>query len=405
MKTIRTIILTLSFALTLQSFGQCRFLHNKTELPQNRVLTKEKPPVEGSRQLDLLLPLLKGKRVGLLVNHTSKIDDVHIIDSLISLKVNVTTIFAPEHGIRGTADAGEKVGNTTDAKSGLPVISLYGKNKKPTPQNLDNVDVVIFDMQDVGVRFYTYISSMHYMMEACAENDVKMIVTDRPNPNGDYVDGPVLREGFQSFVGMHPIPVVHGLTVGELAKMINGEGWLDKQQKCDLTVIRMENYTHATIVAPSDKPSPNLPNLLSIRLYPSLCWFEGTDISVARGTLFPFQAIGYPDKRMGEFSFTPQSIDGMSKNPPQQNNNCYGIDLRNEPTSHTMTLKYLIDFYRLFPNKTKFFSNPRFFDLLAGTDQLRLMIINNKKELEIRQSWQPELDNYKKLRNKYLLYP
>lgn len=359
----------------------------------------------GAQRTETYLPLLKNKKVALLVNHTSTIGNTHLIDSMIALKVNITKIFAPEHGIRGNADAGEKVDHTVDAKTGIPVISLYGKNKKPSPQDLKGIDVVIFDIQDVGVRFYTYISSMHYMMEACAENDIQLIVFDRPNPNGDYIDGPILNPEYKSFVGMHPIPVVHGLTVGELARMINCEGWLEGGKKCKLTIIEMENYTHTTIVAPTNKPSPNLPNLLAIRLYPSLCWFEGTDISVARGTLFPFQAIGYPNPNMGSFTFTPRSIEGMSKNPPQKDKECFGLDLRQENTSHRMTLQYLIGFYRQFPDQLKFFSNARFFDLLAGTNQLRMMIIDGKTEEEIRQTWQPELEKYKALREKYLLYP
>ncbi len=390
MKSLKTILLILLIAL-----GHTRCMAQS-----------EKPKITiGAQRTDVYLPLLKNKKVALLVNHTSKIGQSHLIDTLIDLKVNVVKIFAPEHGIRGNADAGEKIDHTIDAKSGLPVISLYGKNKKPTPQQLNDVDVVIFDIQDVGVRFYTYISSMHYMMEACAENNLHFIIFDRPNPNGDYIDGPVLQPAYKSFVGMHPIPVVHGLTVGELAQMISGEGWLEKKQPCRLTIVKMLHYTHNTITAPEEKPSPNLPNLLSIRLYPSLCWFEGTDISVARGTLFPFQAIGYPDQRMGSFTFTPRSIDGMSKNPPQKDNVCFGIDLRTKDVGHRMTLEYLLDFYRRFPDQSKFFSNSRFFDLLAGNSELRTMIIDGKTEQEIRQSWQPELQEYHKLRNRYLLYP
>ncbi len=359
----------------------------------------------GAQRTDVYLPLLKEKKVALLVNHTSKIGNTHLIDSLIALKINITKIFAPEHGIRGNADAGEKVDHTIDVQTGLPVISLYGKNKKPTAQDLSGIDVVIFDIQDVGVRFYTYISSMHYMMEACAENNIRFIVFDRPNPNGDYIDGPILQPAYKSFVGMHPIPVVHGLTVGELATMINDEEWLTGRKHCNLTVVKMLNYTHADIVAPADKPSPNLPNLLSIRLYPSLCWFEGTDISIGRGTLFPFQAIGYPNQKMGSFRFTPRSIEGMSKNPPQKDKECFGIDLRNENLAHRMTLKYLLDSYKRYPDQATFFSNAKFFDLLAGTNELRLMITEQKTEQEIRQSWQPGLLKYQSLREKYLLYP
>ncbi len=359
----------------------------------------------GAERTDVYLPILKDKRVALLVNHTSIIGTTHIVDSLLALDINIVKIFAPEHGFRGDADAGEKVNSTTDSKTGLPVVSLYGNNKKPTAQQMADVDVVIFDIQDVGVRFYTYISSMHYMMEACAENNRQLIILDRPNPNGDYVDGPILETGYKSFVGMHPIPVVHGLTVGELAMMINGEGWLDGNKTCNITMVEMDNYTHDTIIAPTQKPSPNLPNLLSIRLYPSLCWFEGTDISVARGTYFPFQAIGYPDARMGSFTFTPVGIDGMAKNPPQKDKLCYGTDLRNDSINHTMTLKYLIEYYNKFPYREKFFSNARFFDLLAGTNKLRLMIIDGKSENEIRESWQEDLNNYNSMREKYLLYP
>ncbi len=365
----------------------------------------DKTSKTGTEQTELYVQLLQNKRVALLVNHTSKIGNSHIVDSLLSLNINIVKIFAPEHGFRGDADAGEKVNSTTDSKTGLPVVSLYGNNKKPTSAQLEDVDVVVFDIQDVGVRFYTYISSMHYMMEACAENNKEMIVLDRPNPNGNYVDGPVLQPEYKSFVGMHPIPVVHGLTVGELANMINGEGWLANNIKCKLTVVEMLNYTHAHVIAPTDKPSPNLPNLISIRLYPSLCWFEGTDISVGRGTLFPFQVAGYPDKKMGDFTFTPISIDGMAKNPLQKDKLCYGIDLRNEDTGHTMTLKYLIDFYNKFPNREKFFSNARFFDLLAGGKELRTMITEGKTEKEIRESWQEDLNIYNKTRAKYLLYP
>jgi len=242
-------------------------------------------------------------------------------------------------------------------------------------------------------------------MEACAENDRQLIILDRPNPNGDYVDGPLLKPEYKSFVGMHPIPVVHGLTVGELAIMINGEGWLYGNKKCNITVITMQDYTHSTIVAPTEKPSPNLPNLLSIRLYPSLCWFEGTDISVGRGTLFPFQVFGYPNQSMGSFTFTPLSINGMSKNPPQKDKLCYGTDLRGEDLSHKLTLKYLIDCYNQFPDKEKFFSNARFFDLLAGSNQLRTMIVAGKTEDEIKAAWQQELNDYMKLREKYLIYP
>jgi len=356
-------------------------------------------------KLDEYLPLLENKQVGLLVNHTSKVGNVHLIDTLISNGVNVTKIYAPEHGFRGDADAGEHVVSGIDVKTGLPVVSLYGKHKKPTSEDLASVDVVVFDIQDVGVRFYTYISSMHYMMEACAENNIPMIVFDRPNPNGDYFDGPVLDLDYQSFVGMHPIPVVHGLTVGELALMINGEGWLADKKKCDLTVVSMDHYTHVMPYALPVKPSPNLPNDISIRLYPSLCFFEATDFSVGRGTYMPFQVVGYPDKRYGDFTFTPVSIDGMSKNPIQQDKLCYGIDLRQEDLSHRFSLEYLMRFYAASGQSETFISRERWFNLLAGNATLQEQIKAGKSEQEIRDSWKNELANYANMRELYLLYP
>ncbi|TAJ15025.1 DUF1343 domain-containing protein [Marinilabiliaceae bacterium JC017] len=361
--------------------------------------------IKGIEKTSDYLPLLKGKNVGVLVNHTSQIHGTHLIDTLLAMQVQVKRIFAPEHGFRGNADAGEHIKSGTDPMTGLPVISLYGKNKKPSPEQLKGLDVVIFDIQDVGVRFYTYISSMHYMMEACAENGVKLIVFDRPNPNGDYVDGPVLdTTRFRSFVGMHPIPIVHGLTVGELALMINGEGWLKDGMKCDLTVMTMANYTHSTPYAIPVKPSPNLPTDLSIRLYPSLCFFEATKVSVGRGTLFPFQVIGYPDEKFGDFSFTPESIPGMSKHPLQEGKACYGVDLRTASMAHRLTLAYLLDFYEKSGKDSAFISNPRWFNLLSGTDRLLTQIQNGKTEAEIKASWSEELNAYLNLRKKYLLY-
>lgn len=351
------------------------------------------------------IPLLKGKKVGLLVNHTSLVGTSHLVDTLIAQNIEVTKIYAPEHGFRGTADAGEHVASDIDSKTGIPVISLYGKNKKPSAEDLNNIDVVVFDIQDVGVRFYTYISSMHYMMEACAENGVKMLVLDRPNPNGDYFDGPVLKKEFQSFVGMHPIPVVHGLTVGELANMINGEGWLKDSAKCDLTVIKMDNYRHDMPYSVPVKPSPNLPNDLSIRLYPSLCFFEATVISVGRGTHMPFQVIGNPDPRFGSFKFTPKSIDGMSKHPLHENKVCYGIDLRNRKLDHQFRIDYVVYMYGASGCQMDFFSRRRWFNLLAGNDTLLKKIEDLWSIEEIKDSWKTELDAYSKLRSQYLLYP
>ncbi|MCU4154435.1 DUF1343 domain-containing protein [Carboxylicivirga sp. A043] len=359
----------------------------------------------GCEQREEYLPLLLNKKVGLLVNHTSVVNGVHIVDTLLAQNIQVTKIFAPEHGFRGKADAGEQIDDNIDSKTGIPVISLYGKHKKPTRDDLSGLDVVIFDIQDVGARFYTYISSMHYMMEACAENNVKMLVFDRPNPNGDYFDGPILKKEFKSFVGMHPIPVVHGLTVGELAQMINGEKWLKDSIQCDLTILEMDNYQHDMSYSLPIKPSPNLPNDISIRLYPSLCFFEATDVSVGRGTYMPFQVIGYPDSTFGEFTFTPVSIDGMSKYPPQQDKLCYGVDLRNEPLSHRLSLSYLLDFYKKSSYNESFISNERWFNLLAGTDKLLEQIKSGLTEEQIRETWQVELDKYAKIRNYYLIYP
>lgn len=348
---------------------------------------------------------LKGKRLALVVNHSSLVyhqrGQTHLADTLLSLGLKIQKVFAPEHGFRGDADAGETIKNDTDTKTGLPIISLYGKNKKPTPQQLADVDVVIFDIQDVGVRFFTYISTMHYTMEACAENKKNFYVLDRPNPNGHYVAGSVLQRGFESFVGMHPIPIVHGLTVGELAKMINGEKWLAGGLQCDLVVVPMKNYDRKASYFIPVKPSPNLPNLAAVLWYPSLCLFEGTPMSVGRGTEFPFQVVGYPDKRMGDFSFTPKSIAGMAKNPLYENQICYGKDYHNTPPQN-FTLEPLIEFYKKFPEKDKFFNS--FFDKLAGNSLLKEQIKQGMSNEQIQETWKKDLENYKKIRTKYLLY-
>lgn len=356
----------------------------------------------GASRTDLYLPEIEGKNVGLLINHTSALNNKHLVDFLKEQGVQIKTIFAPEHGFRGTADAGEHVKDNLDEKTGIPVVSLYGNNKKPTADQLRELDVVIFDIQDVGVRFYTYISSMHYMMEACAENDIRMIVFDRPNPNGHIVDGPMLDPEYKSFVGMHPIPVVHGLTVGELAAMINGEGWLEGGIKCELLVIPMQNYQHSDAYSLPIKPSPNLPNDQSIMLYPSLCFFEGTQMSIGRGTYFPFQVIGYPDSTFGEFTFTPVSIDGMSKYPKHQDNVCFGVDLREQEAPNKLDLSYVIDFYNKWDKEEDFFT--KYFDTLAGTNQLKKQIESGKSKEEIRATWQLGLEKYRALRRKYLLY-
>jgi uncharacterized protein YbbC (DUF1343 family) len=355
----------------------------------------------GADQLHLLLPKLNGKRVALAVNHTSLAGSVHLADTLLGLKVNVVKIFAPEHGFRGTADAGETVKDGTDIKTGLPIVSLYGANKKPTAEQLADVDVVVFDIQDVGTRFFTYISTMHYLMEACAEQHKSFLVLDRPNPNA-YVDGPVLQPEFTSFVGMHPIPVVHGLTVGELARMINGEGWLAGGVTCTLEVIPVKGWTHADQYSPPVRPSPNLPNAQSIRLYPSTCLFEGTVLSVGRGTPTPFQVIGHPQLTTFSFSFTPVSIPGMATQPPYEKTVCFGLDLRQAVAGRQINLGYLIQMYQAFPEKDKFFVP--YFEKLAGTAKLREQLKQGLSESQIRESWREELNMYREIRNKYLLY-
>lgn len=358
----------------------------------------------GADRLDDLLPLLKDKKVALVVNHTSCLTNgTHLLDALKDKNVDVVKIFAPEHGFRGNADAGETVVNGKDAKTGLPLVSLYGKFKKPTPEMLQDVDVVIFDIQDVGARFYTYISTMHYVMDACAENNKPLIVLDRPNPH-DYIDGPVLKVPYKSFVGMHPIPVLHGLTVGELAQMVNGEGWLSQSNRCKLTVIPVSGWKHHDKYSLPIKPSPNLPNDQSINLYASLCFFEATNVSVGRGTYYPFQVIGYPDRRFGSFSFTPTALEGFDKYPLQKDKVCYGIDLRQAELDEGFTLKYLIDFFNKSGQGAKFFKSPKFMNMLAGSSQLQNQIISGMAESAIRKTWQKDLDKYKLMRKKYLLY-
>jgi len=358
----------------------------------------------GADQLDQVIPLLQGKRIALVVNNTSLVGKNHLADTLLHSGVDIKKIFAPEHGFRGTADAGEQVKDGADVKTGIPLVSLYGKNKKPTTEQLADIDIVVFDIQDVGVRFYTYISTMNYVMEACAENNKVLIILDRPNPNGSYVDGPMLETEFKSFLGMNTIPLVHGLTVGELAQMVNGESWLPNKQKCLLKVITMKNWNHADQYSLPEKPSPNLPNDQAIRLYPSLGLFEGTVISVGRGTQTPFQILGHPDLQNMPFEFTPVSIEGMSKNPPYEGKVCHGIDLRDVKFEPHLTLKFLLDFYQAFPDKNKFF-NDASFDKHMGTSKLRQQIVSGLSEEEIRASWKPDLEKFNALRKKYLLYP
>lgn len=360
----------------------------------------------GAERMEEYLPLIKGKRIGMVVNHTSLLGSTnkHLVDSLASLNLNISEIFAPEHGFRGNADAGEVVKDGKDTQTGIPIISLYGDNKKPTARQLQNIDVIIFDIQDVGARFYTYISTMQYVMEACAENNKDLIILDRPNPC-DYIDGPVLKPAYKSFVGMHRIPILHGCTVGELAMMINGEGWVNgTKDACRLTVIPVSGWKHGQHYSLPVKPSPNLPNDQSIRLYASLCPFEATKISVGRGTTFPFQVLGAPNKKYGDFDFTPRSLPGFDKNPMHKDKVCYGIDLRNTTDIEGFSLKYVIDFYKKSGEGAAFFSRARWMDLLMGTDEVRKAIIANKSEDEIRQSWSKDLNKYKEMRSAYILY-
>lgn len=365
----------------------------------------------GAERMEAYLPLLEGKRVALVVNQTSTIGPTHLVDTLVARGVNIVKVMAPEHGFRGEAPDGEKIDDSRDAKTGIPIVSIYGSTKKPSPEMLTDVDILIFDIQDVGVRFYTFISTMHYVMEAAAENNKRVIVLDRPNPNGMYVDGPVKDDDVNSFVAMHPIPIVHGLTVGELAMMINGENWLkpdktnSKEQipnpKCDLTVISMKGWDHSKTYSLPIKPSPNLPNDNAIVLYPSLGLFEGTVVSVGRGTDHPFEVIGHPDYKLGSYTFTPQPNEG-SKYPPLEGKECFGQSFVGTETPHEFTLKYLIAYHQELKDDTSFFRD--YIDLLSGTKDFRQQVEAGMTEAEIRATWQPKLDAYKAMRKKYLLY-
>lgn len=372
------------------------------------IFAQNAPLKLGAERLDVVTRLLRNKRVGLVVNQTSilEIQQIHLLDALLERGVHVKKVFAPEHGFRGTADTGQEIKDSRDVKTGVPIISIYGKNKKPTAEQVSDLDVIVFDIQDVGARFYTYISTMHYVMEACAENDKEFIVLDRPNPN-DFIDGPIREKEFESFVGVDPLPILHGLTVGELAWMINDEGWLKSTpNSCKLKIVKMENWRHGDPYWLPVKPSPNLPNDQAIRLYPSLCFFEGTFISVGRGTYHPFQVLGYPDPKYGTFTFKPVSLPGFDLKPLHKDQTCYGIDLREYPYQGGLSLKFFMDFYKKAgKDQAFFFSRPHWFDLLAGTKKLRFQIIRGFSEKEIRNSWKPGLDRYKTIRKRYLLYP
>ncbi len=365
----------------------------------------------GALQTREYLPLLKGKKVGLIANHTSILQpQLHLLDYLLSEKIEVKKVFSPEHGLRGEADAGEQIANTLDSKTGLPIVSLYGKNKKPTLQQLQQLDIVVFDLQDVGVRFYTYISTLTYVMEACAEANIPVIILDRPNPNGWYVAGPVLKTNKKSFVGLHPVPVVYGMTIGEYGLMVNGEGWMKDKLRANLTVIRCKNYTRQKNISLPVPPSPNLRSQRAILLYPSLCFFEGTPISVGRGTERPFEVFGAPNasfKTVSNYQFIPKSGVG-AKSPMYEGQICYGFDLKEFADVFMINyddlyLGWLIESFKLWPDPDKFFNN--FFDLLAGNDELRLDILAGKSEEDIKNSWQNDLNAFKRVRQKYLIYP
>ena len=353
------------------------------------------------------IPLLKGRSVGFVGNHTSLIGETHLVDHLIAEGVRVRKVFSPEHGFRGNAAAGEKVENGIDPRTGLPVVSLYGSHKKPTPEDLEGIDLILFDIQDVGVRFYTYISTLTLVMEAAAENGIPVVVLDRPNPLGWYIDGPVLDPVFSSFVGMHPVPVVYGMTIGEYARMVNGERWLKDGVQCDLKVIPCKGYTHASRYELPVPPSPNLPNSMAITLYPSLCFFEGTPVSIGRGTEMPFQVIGAPWLPVNDFSFTPKPTDA-APHPKLEGVECRAVDLRNFAKYfladyHQLYLYWLVDAYAASPDKSGFFTS--FFDKLAGTDELRKMIQAGYSVEDIRSTWEDDIRTFKEMRAKYLIYP
>ena len=365
----------------------------------------------GAERLERYLPMLKDKSIGIVGNQTSVLGSTHLVDTLLSLEVNVKKVFCPEHGFRGIAEAGELIGDQLDLKTGLPIVSIYGKSKKPASEQLDSIEMLIFDIQDVGARFYTYVSTLHYVMEACAENGITVLVLDRPNPNGYYIDGPILKEGYESFVGKHRIPVVHGMTIGEYARMINGERWLDNEIQCDLIIISCEGYDHNTRYQLPIRPSPNLPNMASVYLYPSLCFFEGTLVSIGRGTDHPFQCYGHPRLAFGSFAFTPA---GEGKIVTKLNGEkCLGANLSGVADDFRkegkLRLGYLIGTYlhlsKLLEKdaeEKEFFTD--YFDKLAGSDELRKQIQSGTTEEKIRESWQADLASFKKIRKQYLLY-
>lgn len=372
-------------------------------------LQAQAPPTMGAERMELLLPLLRGQRVALMVNQTSLVGaaQTHLLDTLLSSGIHISKVFVPEHGFRGDVDAGKYVHNGRDSKTGTPIVSLYGKTKKPTTSMLDDVDILLFDIQDVGARFYTYISSMYYLMQAASEHKKPLIVCDRPNPN-DYVDGPILEDDCKSFIGILPLPIMHGLTIGELAQMINGEGWLSSTntQQCSLKVIPMTNWRHGQSYTLPMRPSPNLPTQQSILLYPSLCFFEATDISVGRGTTSPFTQLGYPNKQYGLHKFIPTPKLGADANPMHRGRVCYGIDLsQTTPKAGKLSLEWLLHFANISKAQgKKLITKRRLFELIAGNKRLARQIERGMSEQDIRATWQEGLQAFKQKRIKYLLY-
>jgi uncharacterized protein YbbC (DUF1343 family) len=381
--------------------------------PQAEVLLVEdleKGIIPAANQFHKYADFLKGKRLGLVVNHTSVVGQSHLVDTLLEMGFDIKKIFAPEHGFRGKADAGEKLKDGVDSRTKIPIVSLYGKNRKPSLEQFQDLDLVLFDIQDVGVRFYTYTSTMTYVMEACAESNLPLLVLDRPNPNGHYVDGPILEATQKSFVGLHPVPIVHGLTVAEYAIMINEEGWLEDGAKCELYHVECLNYNHTKFYELPVPPSPNLPNMKSIYLYPSLCWFEGTTVSVGRGTTKQFQVFGQPSCTVGAYDFKPEPKEG-ARRPKHNGEQCKGYDLSQLSLEDLqgvdrLNLRYIVDFYKNLGKEKQatFFNKNNFFDKLVGTDQLQAQLKGGNSIATIQESWKPNLDAYKKLRKKYLLY-
>jgi len=403
-KSTFLLFLFMAFSCGSSSETKAKNQESQIQIKQDSIIVDTSLKV-GADQSDLYLPLLKNKKVGVVANQTSMLSEknIHLVDFLVEQNVSLIKVFAPEHGFRGKADAGEIVKDGIDTKTGLPILSLYGKNKKPSAKHLEGIDIMIFDIQDVGARFYTYISTIHYMMEACAEQNIPIIVLDRPNPNGHYIDGPILEVEHKSFVGMHPVPVVHGMTIGEYAQMINRQGWLANNIKCDIKVIEMVNYNHDTEYSLPIKPSPNLPNDISINLYPSLCFFEGTIVSAGRGTDMQFQIFGAPQlpKKHFPYTFTPKANEG-AKYPKFKGELCNGIDLRKSRKYSTLNLEWLIEAYVGYGKKPDFFN--KFFTKLAGTKKLQEQIEKGYTFRDIRATWLKDLEIYDRMRSQYLLY-